>query len=418
MTFFDVRMRGFKSRADVDAVLAWVDAFVAAPLGVEDVPLADAAGRALAAEVVAAADVPAFHRSAMDGWAVRAEDTFGASPTSARTLALSAGGSRPGSAPTDSVGPGRAVRCLTGAPVPPGADAILPAEMGEEAGAYLLVRGEVPPGRHVSKAGEDVRRGTVVLPAGRRLRPQDLGMLSALGLPAARVVARPSVALVVTGDEILPAGTPPAGHRVPDANSPMLEALVRRDGGRVASRVLVGDDEARLTEAIGRGQADVVLVTGASSVGPEDRVPAVVARLGEVVFHGIAMRPSSPAGIGVLRDGGRPVFLLPGNPVSCLCAYDFFAARLVRRLAGLPPGWPYAAVRLPLARKVVSDLGRVDYLRVRVLADGRVEPLTSRGASVLSTTTRADGFVVVPRDVEGWPEGAVVEVRLYEPAAG
>jgi molybdopterin molybdotransferase len=303
------------------------------------------------------------------------------------------------------------VRIRTGAPLPVGADAVLPAEHGEESGGALLARGEVPPGRHLGEVGEDVAKGAEVLPAGRALRPQDLGLLSSIGARETHVVRRPRVGILVTGEELLPAGSAPSGYRVPDANTPMLSALVARDGGAVATRTMLGDQDPRLEAALAKPSCDVLLVTGASSVGPEDRVPSLVAKHGDLAFHGVGMRPSSPTGVGRLRDA--VAFLLPGNPVSCLCAYDFFAGRLIRRLGGLPPEWPYREVRLPLARKVVSELGRVDYLRVRVV-DGRVEPLTARGASVLSTTTRADGFVVVPRDVEGWPEGTVVSVRLYD----
>jgi molybdopterin molybdotransferase len=408
VTFRDVRMRGFRDRADVAEVVAWVDRRPG-PLPAEEVALLDAHGRVLAEDVVAEADVPAFRRAAMDGWAVRGAETFGATEAEPLTLRLS-GEVRTGSVPAGPLPPGEAWRVRTGAAVPGGADAVLPAESGEERGGTLEVRGEVPPGRHVGAAGEDVRRGDVVLAAGRRIRPQDAGMLSALGRARVACVRRPRVAVLVTGEEVLPAGARAEGARAADANGPMLYALLRRDGAVPLLRGIVGDDDPRLEEEIVSAPGDALLVTGGSSVGPEDRVPGTVARRGELVFHGVAMRPSSPTGLGVVS--GRPVFLLPGNPVSCLCAYDFFAGRLVRRLGGRAPDWPYETATLPLARKVVSELGRVDYLRVRVV-DGRVEPLTSRGAGVLSTATRADGFVVVPQGTEGYPEGAPVVVHLY-----
>jgi len=193
----------------------------------------------------------------------------------------------------------------------------------------------------------------------------------------------------------------------------MLDALVRRDGGEPTLRGIVRDDDPRLEAEIAAPGADVVIVTGASSVGPEDRVPEVVARRGELVFHGLALRPASPTGVGVVN--GHVVFLLPGNPVSALCAYDLLAGRLIRRLGGRAAGLPYPVVRLPLARKVVSELGRLDYVRVRVVND-RVEPLTARGAGILSTATRADGFVLVPKEAEGFAEGAPVDVHLYDRA--
>ena len=190
----------------------------------------------------------------------------------------------------------------------------------------------------------------------------------------------------------------------------MLDALVARDGGVLEEPLRLPDDRDALAQALADAPGDALLVSGGSSVGQEDHAPTLLAEHGELAFHGVALRPASPAGVGVL--GGRPVFLLPGNPVSCLCAYDFFAGRLVRRLAGRDPAWPYRSVTAPLARKVSSVLGRVDYVRVRVTAGG-VEPLMSRGASILSSTTEADGFLIVPRDSEGWPEGESVETFLY-----
>jgi molybdopterin molybdotransferase len=155
----------------------------------------------------------------------------------------------------------------------------------------------------------------------------------------------------------------------------------------------------------------VVLVSGGSSTGPEDHAPGIVAQWGEIAAHGIALRPASPAGLGFLN--GIPIALLPGNPVSCLCAYDFFGGRIVRRLGGRPPDWHYRSIERPLACKLVSALGRVDYARVRLSGD-RVEPLAISGASILSSTTRADGFVVIPADREGYAEGSLVKVWLYD----
>jgi molybdopterin molybdotransferase len=406
----DVRQRGFRARADVAEVIRLIDARVS-PLPPETVALGEAAGRTLAEDVVAAADVPAFARASMDGYAVRAEDTFGATPDDPRPLRV-VGDSFPARPASAEVLPGTCVRIMTGAPVPRGADAVVPFEQTEPGRDAARVTAPVAPGKHVGAAGEDIARGTLVLARGRVLRPQDLGVLSSLGVARLSAVRRPHVALLVTGDELLPAGTPPEGFRIADANSPMLAALVARDGGIAARARLVRDDRAALADALEEAAAacDCLLVTGGSSVGAEDHAPSLLAERGELSVHGVAMRPSSPAGVGFLR--GRPVFLLPGNPVSSLCAYDFFAGRAVRRLAGRPPEWPYRPIELPLARKIASPLGRTDYVRVRV-AGGRIDPIATSGASILSSTTRADGFVVVPRDLEGYPEGAVVTAYLY-----
>jgi molybdopterin molybdotransferase len=196
-------------------------------------------------------------------------------------------------------------------------------------------------------------------------------------------------------------------------NAPMLAALVARDGGLARVVGPLPDRRALIRTAIADAAtaSDALLVSGGSSTGPEDHAPGLVAELGELTIHGVAVRPASPTGLGFV--GGVPVLLLPGNPASCLCAYDLFGGRIVRRLGGRPADWPYRAVERPLSRKLVSEVGRVDYARVR-LVDGRAEPLSVGGASILSSTTRADGFVLVPADLEGYPEGAAVTVWLYD----
>jgi molybdopterin molybdotransferase len=191
----------------------------------------------------------------------------------------------------------------------------------------------------------------------------------------------------------------------------MLDALVRRDGGSPRPAKLVPDARDDVRAALLGSDADLILVSGGSSVGQEDHAPRVLAEVGELSIHGVALRPASPAGLGFLA--GWPVFLLPGNPVSCLCAYDLFAGRAVRRLGGRPIDLPYRLRPLPLARKISSPAGRVDYVRVQITQE-KVEPLATSGASILSSTTRADGFVLVPTDSEGYAAGQMVEVYLYD----
>jgi molybdopterin molybdotransferase len=401
----DVRMRGFAHRHTVEAALAWLDAHLG-PLGTETLPLRMAAGRVLATPVVSDVDVPT-----MDGYAVVADSTEGATSYNRLRLVV-IGDSRPGHPFQGSVGIGQGVRIMTGAPLPTGCDAVLPAEWVEHAAATadtVSALAAVSPGKHVGRHGEDIVRGTALFQPGRVLRPQDLGLLSSVGVGQVLVCSRPQVRLVVTGNELLPAGSRPHGYRIADANGPMLTALVERDGGLVDFPGLVRDEHDAILNAL-RATADVIIVSGGSSVGIEDLAPTLLARHGDLAIHGIAMRPSSPTGLG--RIGHRLVFLLPGNPVSCLCAYDFFAGRAIRVLGGRTKVWPYRPMRARLARKISSPIGRLDYARVQVV-DGAVLPLAIGGASVLSSTTRADGFVIVPDDSEGFAPGAEVEVWLY-----
>jgi molybdopterin molybdotransferase len=279
-----------------------------------------------------------------------------------------------------------------------------------DAPGSLVALATVSPGKNVGRRGEDIVAGTTVLAAGRVVRPQDLGVMSSIGLARVSVLRRPRVRLVITGNELLPSGSQPSGFHITDANGPMLNALAERDGAEVEFPGLVRDEPDAILAGL-QANADVVIVSGGSSVGIEDLAPTLVARHGELAVHGIAMRPSSPTGLG--RIGDRLIFLLPGNPVSALCAYDFFAGRAIRALGGRSKEWPYRSVRATLARKISSPIGRVDYARVRIEEDGRVEPLSVAGASILSSTTRADGFVIVGDDSEGFPAGSEVEVWRY-----
>jgi molybdopterin molybdotransferase len=403
----DVRMRGFARRHTVPAALAWLDARLA-PLPSESVPLHAAADRILASPIVSQVDVPGFDRATMDGYAVVADGTDGASPYNRLPLRV-IGDALPGVPFAGTIARGEAVRIMTGAPMPESADAVLPAEFVDGSGHDIVAVASVSPQKNISRRGEDITCGTTLLERGRRLRPQDVGVLSSIGANALPVVRRPRVRLVITGNELLPAGTRPSGHRITDSNGPMLAALAERDGAVVEFPGLVCDDRTAILAAM-RADADIVIVSGGSSVGVEDYAPMLLSEHGTLAVHGIAMRPSSPTGMGTLES--RLVFLLPGNPVSALCAYDFFAGRAIRALGGRSTAWPYRSVRGTLTRKISSPVGRLDYARVRV--DGlQVEPLAVAGASVLSSTTRADGFAIVDEDSEGFPAGAEIDVWLY-----
>ena len=405
----DVRMRGFTQRAPVEAVWQWLEQ-VAPPLAEEWVALDDAPGRVLTRAVTAPEPVPPFPRSAMDGYALRGEETVGAGDYNPLAFSL-AGEALPGKAFEGTVAPGAAVRIMTGAPVPDGADAVVPVEYAREGSTGVEVTAAVPPRKNVGPLGEDVAAGEVLLEPGRRLRPQDVGLAASLGRDRLAVVRRPRARLLVTGNELAPPGGERGPAQIYDANSAMLRGLAARDGGVLAGVHRVADDPRAIGDLLGEPGADVVIVTGGSSVGAEDHAPHLVATLGELAFHGVAMRPSAPTGMG--RVGDRLVFLLPGNPVSCLAAWDLFAGRALRTLGGRPADLPHRTVTGPLAGKIASAIGRVDYCRVALGSDG-VTPIALSGASILSSTTRADGFVLVPADSEGYGVGSEVTVRLYD----
>lgn len=407
----DVRMRGFAERVTVAQALAWVDAELAnqGQLASESVPLEHAAGRVLAREIVSGVNVPNFERAMMDGYALRATDIAHASDKSPVPLNVVAD-CVPGDTFSGQIAPGQTLRIMTGAALPAGVDSVLPVEYTKVVDGQVYALRNLQPGKNLGSIGEDIRRGETLFSQGRVLRPQDIGVLSSIGQAKIDVVRQPRVRIVVTGNELLPAGEQPQGNSIVDANGPMLQALVERDGGVPHHPGIVADDRDAILAAM-EDEADVVLTSGGSSVGQEDHVPTLLAEHGELAIHGVSMRPAAPIGIGKLKN--RLVVLLPGNPVACLWGYDLIAGRAIRSLGGRTKDWPYRLTQKKLKREIKSPVGRLDYVRVSV--DGeQFEPVKSSGASVLSSTTRADGFIVVPTESSGLDAGTNAEVFLFD----
>jgi molybdopterin molybdotransferase len=380
----------------------------------ETVALADAHGRVPAESVRAPHDLPGFARSTVDGYAVRAADTYGASEGLPGYLDV-AGAVAMGREPDVAVRPGTAVTMPTGGAIPEGADAVVMVEHTQEAmpGTIEVVR-PVAPGEGTVRADEDARAGDELLPAGRPLRAQDLGVLAAAGATEVRVHARPRVGILSTGDEVVPPSTQRlAVGQVRDATAVALAALVRDAGGEPDLRGIVPDDHDALASALGAalGECDVVVVSAGSSVGARDETAAVVAGLGEpgIWAHGIAVRPGKPT---LLADcGGVPVIGLPGNPRSALVVFRLVGMPVVRLVGGVTAPTAEPRVRARLDRDVPSAAGRLDVVQVTV-RDGVASPLF--GASALLTIlTAADGYVVVPDDATGLQGGTEVDVTLY-----
>ena len=382
--------------------------------GVETVALSGAHGRVPAQPIRAPHDLPGFARATVDGFAVRAADTYGASEGLPSYLDVT-GAVRMGHAAEVAVAPGIAVAMPTGGVLPEGADAVVMVEHTQETmpGTIEVVR-PVAPGEGLVRADEDARAGAELLPAGRRLRAQDVGLLAAAGATEVRVHARPRVAIVSTGDEIVPPGTEDlAIGQIRDATASALGALVRDAGGDPDPRGIVPDDRDALAAVLRDAVAscDVVVVSAGSSVGARDETAAVVAGLGEpgIWTHGIALRPGKPT---LLADcGGVPVIGLPGNPRSALVVFRVIGMPIVRLVGGMTDPPPEPTVRARLERSVPSAAGRLDVVQVTV-RDGIATPLF--GASALLTIlTAADGSIVVPHDATGLPAGSEVDVTLY-----
>lgn len=389
-------------------------AFDARPLGAESVPLDAALGRVLAEDVFSTVDVPGFDRSNLDGYAVVAADTFGASEEAPARLRLNDETLATGITPTIEVRPGTATPIATGAIVPRGADAIVLVEATDEDGDQVIIRRAVVPGQAVSYAGTDVARGELVSPAGTLLTARETGVLAAVGRTDVPVWRRPRVAILSTGDEIVPPGAPMRPGLVYDSNARALADAVIEAGGEPVLRGIVPDDEAALRVALREALTDdVVLLSGGTSKGPGDVAYRVLDELPPpgVVVHGVALKPGKPLCLAVA--GTTPVVVLPGFPTSALFTFHEFVAPVVRRLAGRRDD-RQGTCRATMPVRVNSERGRTEYLLVNLVpGDGlpAAYPL-GKGSGSVTTWSRADGFVILDRNRELLDEGSVVDVRL------
>jgi molybdopterin molybdotransferase len=390
-------------------------------LGSESVAARDAARRVLAADLTAPAALPHFHRANMDGWAVRAADTFGAAPSVPMYLRI-AGTIEMGQAARTALRKGQALRIATGGMLPRGADAVVMVEHTDEVGdGTVEIQRGVSPWQHVLRIGEDIARGAPVFARGRRLRPQDLGALTGLGLTRLRVVKRPRVGLIATGDEIVPPEKVPRPGQVRNINQFSLVAMAAEAGALVTDFGVVPDraDRLRKTLATALARCDVVMLSGGSSVGVKDLTTEVITAFprSRVLFHGISVAPGKPTILAQALD--KPVLGLPGHPVSALVIFDLFGAPLLRVVGGEDPATvftPRAVTRARLAQNVASQAGREDYVRVRVVErDGRriAEPLPGKSGAIFNLVS-ADGLLCIPASAEGIDAGVEVEIRLFD----
>lgn len=365
--------------------------------------LTEADGCVLSEAVTSGRNVPHYKRAAMDGFAVRAEDTFGASNRAPNLLRVS----------TDEVAPGDAVRVHTGSEIPPGADAVVMVEHVEPVGDDLEVFDAVAEGENVAPEGEDVEKGQQLYEAGHRLRPSDLGLLKSTGVTEVTVYEKPRVAVIPTGEELVEADPEPG--QVVETNGLTVSRLVKRWGGEASYNDIVADDATSLREAVeGNLDADIVVTTGGSSVGERDLIPEVIAEIGEVFVHGVALKPGHPVALGVVSD--TPVIMLPGYPVACIINAVQFLRPALKWAGGLPLD-AFPTVDARLERKIHSDVGDRTFVRVRLSEDDgeRVAtPTRASGSGVLSSVALADGWVEVPESSEGIAKGATVAVQNWE----
>jgi molybdenum cofactor synthesis domain-containing protein len=374
----------------------------------ERVAIGDADDRVVARDVTAAIDVPPFDRAAMDGYAVLAADTFGAGTHAPRTLRC-VDRVFTGQVPARGIGSGECIEIATGAPMPAGADAVVMVEETERSGDEIRILTPVYPRQHVGRRGADLSMGQTIVAAGQVLNPSRIGALAGAGLADVDVYARPSVAIMSTGNEIALPGDALQPGQIYDINRFTLEAVVRRHGGIAVALPVAADSVDELSSALDAAAAhDVIVFSGGSSVGERDLILDVLRRRGTVHFHGIAVKPGKPTVFGAL--GSIPVFGMPGYPTSCLSNAYMLLAPFLRCIARLPP-WTPRTIDVPLARRIVSTTGRHQFYTVRIV-DGQAEPAFKASGDITSMA-HADGYIEIPAQTDVVDAGSVVTVKLF-----
>lgn len=372
------------------------------------IPLKESSGRVTSKHVIAQGDLPPFNRSAVDGYALKARDTVDASIKQPKQFAL---------IDTEPVGEGEMKEIWTGNPLPQGTDSVVMLEHTEKIDNQVQVIFALTPGANVSQRGEDVKKGDIVVKVGLRLRAHHLGLLAALENREVEVVKRPLVALLATGDELAPLEATLKPNQIVEVNSIILSSLCLELGAEAFSLGIVGDDESEIEAKISEGltKADLVITTGGTSVGVHDLVPRVIEQIDPhaIVAHGIAMRPGMPTALAILQQ--KPIIVLSGNPVAASIGFEVFARSIIQRLLGLRE-MDRIRLKAKLARRVAGVLGRRVFLRVKVLEkDGeyRADPVRVKGSGIITTMTKANGYVIIPEDREGLREDELITVHLF-----
>lgn len=390
-----------EATARYNAILGQADALT--PSDPERIPIQDALGRITAEPVWAARSVPHYDASAMDGVAVRSADTVGASETSPLRLTL----------------PDQVAWVDTGDPVPDEFDAVIMIEVVRRLGdSTIEIRAPVPPYNHVRPLGEDIVESELLLPQNHRLRPADLGACAAAGVTQIAVRPKPTVAIIPTGNELVDIADDPKPGDIVEFNSIVLATMLEEWGADPTRLPPVPDEPEMLRNAIAEtvGQFDIVLVNAGSSAGNEDYTAGCVERLGDLIIHGVAIRPGHPIVLGVVQD--KPVIGIPGYPVSAVIACELFVQPIIESMLGLPAD-PDPTTEATMTRRVHSPMGEDEFLRVRLgqVGDTLVATPLQRGAGVISSLVRADGIALIPRNSEGIEAGSDVQVRLLRPMA-
>ncbi len=407
------KLKGFqKLTFTYEALQTWFDALQIQRCREVTIPLTEAFNRVLAEDIVAKEDLPRFDKSAVDGFAVRSEDTTGASQAKPLLFRLTEGDE------LDDVNHRQAKQVWTGTPIPKGANAVVMLENTKKRDEKTEVWVQAAPYDNVSRKGEDIKKGEVAVKTGTRLRPYHLALISALGNSEVKVTEKPKIAILATGNELAEVGKERGAKQIFESNRVMVSGMCQELDAEPLDLGLAKDDVDEIAEKIQIGLkiADAVITTGGTSVGGLDLVPDAVSKIGKpgIIVHGIAMRPAMPTALAMLE--GKPVMVLSGNPVAAIMGFEVFARPLICRLLGLPREEQRCTVKAVMTRQISTALGRKNFVRVKVFEkneDFVAEPVSARGSGALSTMTKANGFVVVPENREGIAEGETVTVHLF-----
>jgi molybdopterin molybdotransferase len=368
---------------------------------IEVLSIEDSDRRIIAENIIAGIDVPHYRRAAMDGFAVMASETLGAGSGSPVILRLG-----------NNIEKGTCVRVHTGSPMPDGSDAVVMLEDTILCGDCVEIFTQTHPFKNVGEIGEDIRKGEIILNEGHRLRPCDIAVLASLGIGNIKVFMKPLVLIIPTGEELVPRSKPNLKEgEVYETNGLMSAIYIRKWGGITRLHDIVTDSPEMIREAIKSNlDADMIMTSGGTSVGKRDYLPSVVGSMGKLLVHGVGISPGKPAALGIINS--KPVVCLPGYPVAGIVALFYFARAALRKLGHIPDE-PDRSVRAVLSEKIAGRTGYKTFARVK-LDNGRAIPLATSGAGILSSVSKADGFVIIPENIEGLNAGEKVEVVLIE----
>lgn len=403
------RLKGFQKLTSTDeAMNKWLNILKLHKLEETNIPIKEAINRVLSSDIIVKEDLPRFDKSAVDGYALLANDTIGASQFKSVSFSLTT---------AKKISSKQAIQVWTGNPIPDGADSVVMIENTKKHNSQLEIYTQLPKWANVSKKGEDVQSGEIGLKSGTRLKPHHLALLAALGYTSIKVTRKPRIAVLATGNELVDSGGSISVGKIFESNRIAISGLCKELDSEPIDLGIAKDDVNDLSEKISLGlnNCDALITTGGTSVGQFDLLPEVVNKIGNpgIIVHGMALRPAMPTGLAVV--GGKPILLLSGNPVAAMIGFEEFMRPLISRMLGLNSD-KRQTIHGIMNRKVATRLGRKTYLRVRIFQKNTefiVEPISARGSGIISSMTKANGFVVVPANREGIRKGELVSVQLF-----